>query len=306
MRFSVVLPNTIHVAALTQPWECGLAGSDIAYVARTAEKLGFTRVFIPEHFVIPTSHIELSGNHYFDATTAQAYIAGATSTISIGSMVTILPLHNPVIAAKSIATLDWLSGGRAQVTVGVGWLEEEYDVIGVPFRRRGRLTDEYLAAMFELWHSDTPTYDGEFVRFRDIAFGPKPIHKPHPPIWMGGDADAALRRAARFGDGWAPWQTRPEDFPAKLDYLKSQPGYDGRPFALFFSLASLNIGLEHEINDDPHSQFGQNAQQVIDNCNMLAGLGVTDTWVNPPPVADFSGYLDHLHWVAEEVMPKAS
>lgn|GEM_PF-3901703 len=82
-------------------------------------------------------------------------------------------------------------------------------------------------------------------------------------------------RAARFGDGWAPWQTRPEDFPAKLDYLKSQPGYDGRPFALFFSLASLNIGLEHEINDDPHSQFGQDAQQVIDSCNMLAGLGVT-------------------------------
>jgi len=91
MRFGVVLPNTIHVAALTQPWECGLAGSDIAYVARTAEKLGFTRVFIPEHFVIPTTHSEPSGNHYFDATTAQAYIADATSTISIGSMVTILP-----------------------------------------------------------------------------------------------------------------------------------------------------------------------------------------------------------------------
>ncbi|MGD1253487.1 TIGR03619 family F420-dependent LLM class oxidoreductase [Mycobacterium seoulense] len=305
MRFSVVLPNSVHVAALTQPWERGLAGTDIAHVARTAEKLGFTRVFIPEHFVTPTSHVELSGNHYFDATTAQAYIAGATSTISIGSMVTILPLHNPVIAAKSIATLDWLSGGRAQVTVGVGWLEEEYDAIGVPFRRRGRLTDEYLAAMFEMWHSDTPAYDGEFVRFRDIAFGPKPIHKPHPPIWMGGDAEAVLRRAARFGDGWAPWQTRPEDFPAKLDYLKSQPGYDGRPFALFFSLASLNIGLAHEINDDPHSQFGQNAQQVIDNCNMLAGLGVTDTWVNPPPVVDFSSYLDHLHWVSEEVMPTA-
>jgi len=91
MRFSVVLPNTVQIAALTQPWECGLTGSDIAGVTHTAERLGFTRVFIPEHFVIPTTHSEPSGNHYFDATTAQAYIADATSTISIGSMVTILP-----------------------------------------------------------------------------------------------------------------------------------------------------------------------------------------------------------------------
>ena len=99
-------------------------------------------VFLPEHFFTPTSHVEFSGNHYFDATTAQAFVAGATSTITLGSMVTILPLHNPIVAAKQIATLDWLSGGRAQVTVGVGWLKDEFDAIGVPFNKRGRMTDE--------------------------------------------------------------------------------------------------------------------------------------------------------------------
>jgi probable F420-dependent oxidoreductase len=261
-------------------------------------------VALPEHFLTPTSHLELSGNHYFDATTAQAFVAGATSTIRIGSMVTILPLHNPIVLAKQIATFDWLSGGRAQITVGVGWLKEEYDAIGVPFSKRGRIADECLEAMFELWQSDSPSYDGEFVKFDDVAFGPKPISTPRPPVWMGGDADAVLRRAARFGDGWAPWLTKPDELPAKLDYLRSQPGFDDRPFSVFYSLAVLSIGQEHAIVDDPNAQFGQSAQQVIDNCNMLAERGVTHTWVNPPPVEDFNAYLDHMQWVAEEIIPK--
>jgi probable F420-dependent oxidoreductase len=304
MRFAVYLPNCMHVAAITQSWEHKLTGVEIAGVARRAEQLGYSMVFLPEHFLTPRSHLELSGNHYFDATTAQAFIAGATSTIRIGSMVTILPLHNPVIAAKSIATLDWFSGGRAQVTIGVGWLKEEYDVIGVPFTKRGRMTDEYLAAMFELWSSDSPSFDGEFVKFNDVAFGPKPIQEPRPVVWMGGDADAVLRRAARFGDGWAPWLTKPDELPAKIDYLHSQPGFDDRPFSVFYSLVVLSIGEEHAIVEDPNAQFGQSAQQVIDTCGRLAELGVTDTWVNPPPLDDFTAYLDHMQWVAEEVIPK--
>jgi probable F420-dependent oxidoreductase len=304
MRFTVYLPNCMHVAAITQPWEHDLGGRDIAKVAQRAEDLGYSMVFLPEHFFTPAAHVELSGNHYFDATTAQAFIAGATSTITLGSMVTILPLHNPIIAAKQIATLDWFSGGRAQLTVGVGWLKDEFEAIGVPFNKRGRLTDEYLEAMFELWHSDSPSYDGEFVKFDDIAFGPKPISAPRPTVWMGGDADAVLRRAARFGDGWAPWLTKPDELPAKLDYLRSQPGFDDRPFSVFYSLAVLSIGQEHAIVDDPNAQFGQSAQQVVDNCNMLAERGVTDTWVNPPPLNDFNAYLDHMQWVAEEIIPK--
>jgi probable F420-dependent oxidoreductase len=306
MRFAVNLPNCMHIAAITQPWEHDLTGQDIARVAQTAERLGYSMVFLPEHFLTPTEHVELSGDHYFDATTAQAFLAGATSTIALGSMVTILPLHHPVLAAKSIATLDWFSNGRAQITVGVGWMKEEFEAVGAAFNKRGRMLDEYLAAMFELWHSETPSFDGEFVKFDDVAFGPKPVQKPHPTVWIGGDADAALRRAARFGDGWAPWLTPPDQIPAKLDILRSAPGFDNRPFSVFYSLAMLNIGVEHAINDDPKAQFGQSAEHVIDTCNRLAELGVTDTWVNPPALNNLDQYLDHLQWVAEEVIPKVA
>src|ERR1700743_3997078 len=109
MRFAVNLPNCMHVAAITQPWEHQLTGADIAHVAQRAGKLGYSMVFLPEHFLTPTGHLEFSGDHYFDATTAQAFIAGATSTITIGSMVTLLPLHNPILGAKHIETREWLS-----------------------------------------------------------------------------------------------------------------------------------------------------------------------------------------------------
>lgn len=303
MRFMILLPNCMQVSALSQPWEKTVDGLAIAGVAATAEQLGYSMVVLPEHFLIPTAHRELSGDHYFEATTAQAFIAGATSTITVGSMVTILPLHHPVVLAKAISTLDWFSRGRSLVTFGVGWLKEEYDAMGVPFNLRGRLADEYLEAINELWMSESPCMEGKFVSFGDVAFGPKPARKP--TVWIGGDADATLRRAARFGDGWAPWLTKPADLPARIGYLRSQPGFDDRPFAVSYSLAGLNIGEGHAVVNDPASHIGESAEQIIDSCGRLAELGVTHTWVNPPAVADLEAYVDHMRWVAEEVIPKA-
>ena len=94
------------------------------------------------------------------------------------------------MTAKALATLDWLSSGRITVTFGVGWLEKEFEILGVPFHERGRMGDEYLAAIIELWTKDAPEFEGEYVSFQNVAFEPKPVQKPHLPIWMGGDADA--------------------------------------------------------------------------------------------------------------------
>jgi probable F420-dependent oxidoreductase len=303
VRLHLILPGCMHVAAISQPWEWDMTGADVIAVAQEADRLGFESVLIPEHYLTAAAHLELSGNHYFDASTAQGVIAGATQRITVGSLVTILPLHHPVVLAKSLATLDWLSGGRAAVTFGVGWQVEEFAALGVPFDQRGRMADEYLAAILELWHSDDPCFDGEFVSFKDVAFGPKPIRTPHPPIWLGGDAPAVVRRAARFADGWAPWLTPPAKLPKRIDQLCSSPDFDGRPFSIFYSLAARNVGIEHEVRHEHAGASEAAPQETIDQCAELASLGVTDTWVSPPPLPDQAAYLDHLRWVAERVLP---
>ncbi len=306
MKFGIYLPNAMHMAAITQPWEPSLTGADLVQVARVAEELGYQFVPVPEHFLTPLSHLELSGDHWFDGTTAQAFLAGATTRIKLASMVTVLPLHHPIVVAKALSTLDWISGGRAIVTVGVGWDKEEFDNLGIPFGKRGRMTDEYLAAIFELWESDLPSFAGEFVTFSDVAFGPKPIQQPRPPIWMGGDADAVLRRAARFGDGWAPWLTVPEQLPARLDFLRSQPGFDDRPFEVCYNPDGLVIGEGHEIATDSDGRPVRSAQETIDRCCGWAELGVTVTSLLPPSLPDLEAYLDYLRWCAEEVIPQVA
>src|SRR6185312_5647917 len=248
MKFGFTMPNTVRVKALTQAFEVDVTGPDQVAMARRAEELGYDVIPIPEHFVVPNTHVELSGPHYFHSTVAQAFIAGATQRIRVMSTVTLLPLQHPVILAKALSTADWMSNGRITVTFGVGWDAEEFKILGVPFHERGRMADEYLAAIVELWTSDSPEFDGKYVSFKNIAFEPKPVQKPHLPIWMGGDSDPALRRAARFATGWMPAVTKPEDIPVKLDYIKSQPTFRGGPFEVCYILGTTRMGEGHSVS----------------------------------------------------------
>ncbi len=251
MKFTFPLPHMVEIKAMTQPWERQVNGADQTRMVKRAEALGYDMISVPEHFIIPNTHLELSGGHYFHATVAQAYIAGATSSVRINSCVTILPLHNPVVLAKALSTADWLSSGRMTVTFGVGWLEEEFTLLGANFHERGRIADEYIAAMIALWTEDSPEFEGKYVSFKDVAFAPKPVQKPHVPIWMGGDADAALKRAARFACGWNPFLTKPEDIAARIDFIKSQPSFDGRPFEVAYGLGTSRLGEGHVVTLDP-------------------------------------------------------
>ena len=169
-----------------------------------------------------------------------------------------------MVLAKALSTADWFSGGRITVTFGVGWLEGEFDLLGVPFHERGRMSEEYLEAMVELWTQESPCYEGRYVSFRDVAFEPKPVQKPHLPIWMGGDADAALKRAARFASGWNPFLTKPEDIPARLDFIKSQPTFRGGPFEVAYGMSTSRVGEGHTVIDDPDARAGQSAQAIVD------------------------------------------
>ena len=172
MKFHIFMPGCVHTPPLTQPWELSLTGPDVVRVAQAADELGFESLLIPEHFVVGTHHADTTGTHFLDATTAQAVMAGATTRIKLGSMLTLLPLHNPVVMAKAICTLDWLSGGRAAMTVGLGWQEDEYHTLGVPWSGRGSRMDDYLSAMLELWHSDSLNWIANISRSGTSCLNP--------------------------------------------------------------------------------------------------------------------------------------
>jgi probable F420-dependent oxidoreductase len=304
MKFAFPLPHMVRLKAITQPWEAGVTGADQTSMVKRAEELGYDMVSVPEHFVIPRQHVELSGPHYFHSTAAQGYIAGATRSIRINSCVTILPLHDPIILAKALSTIDWLSSGRITVTFGVGWLEGEFEILKVPFHERGRIGDEYLEAMIELWTQESPSYRGRYVAFDGVAFEPKPVQKPHLPIWIGGDADAALKRAARFATGWFPHLTKPEDIPARIGFIKSQPTFKGGDFEVMYGLGTSRVGEGHVVIDDPHARPGMPAQEIVDRLGWFKELGVTMTSVPIPAVSGVSAFLDHAQWVIEEIKPK--
>jgi len=304
VKFVFNLPHMLRLPAMMQPWEASVTGADQTRMAKCADRCGYDMIAVPEHYVIPTDHVELSGPHYLASTAAQAYLAGATERIRLNSCVTLLPLQHPIVLAKALATADWMSSGRMMVTFGVGWLRREFELLGVPFGERGRIADEYLAAIVELWTSDTPRFEGRYVSFADVAFEPKPLQKPHLPIWIGGDADPALRRAAKYASGWWPFLTRPDEIAERLDFIKSQPSFDGRPFEVMHGMATARVGEGHVARDDPHGHTGMSAAEIVDRLGWLGEQGVTVSSVPLPAVSGVDEYLDHARWVIEEIKPQ--
>ena len=302
MKFAFAMPHLIRLKAIMQPWEASVTGADQTRLARRADELGYDMIATPEHFIIPTEHVELSGPHYFHAAAAQGYFAGATQRIRINSSIAILPLQHPIVTAKALATIDWMSSGRIIATFGVGWLEKEFQILGVPFHERGRMSDEYLAAIIELWTKDSPVFEGKYVSFKNVAFEPKPVQKPHLPIWMGGDSDAALRRTARFASGWWPFLTKPSDIGARIEFIKSQPTWKGGHLEVVYGLATSRVGEGHAVLDDPGP--GMSAQEIVDQLGELSDQGVTMSGVPIPPMPSIDAYLDYAQWVIEEIKPK--
>jgi probable F420-dependent oxidoreductase len=182
-------------------------------VTDEAERLGYESVWLPEHLVLPTrmSRSPHPGEEHppvppttpvFDAFTYLGYLAGRTQHLRLGTHVYNLGLRHPFTSARSVQTLDVLSGGRVEFGIGASWLEEEWRAVGLDFASRGRRVDAAIEVCKRLWTEPEIAHEGEFFRFDAVAFEPKPLQKPWPPILVGGESPAALRRAARAGDGW--------------------------------------------------------------------------------------------------------
>lgn len=207
---------------------------NLGAIARRGEELGYYCLLTGDHIVVPrhihspypyTETGEFPGyasGESMEQLTLLSFLAGQTKTIRLGTSVTIVPHRNPLLAAKALATLDVLSGGRLIVGVGVGWMREEFEALGLPpFEERGAVTDEYIRAFKELWTSDNPNFQGKYCRFSNISFLPKPVQRPHPPIWVGGESRPAMRRSAELGNGWYPIGSNPTYPLAKPEQLRA-------------------------------------------------------------------------------------
>jgi len=174
-------------------------------IALAAEEVGFESVWTGEHVAMPIENNPVPSppeTPFLDSLVSLTRISAVTRRVRLGTGILVLPHHNPVLLAKSLASLDVLSGGRLIAGFGGGYVAAEFAALGVPFEKRGAITDDSLAAIRTLWTETEPVHHGRFADFAGIRFEPKPVQRPHPPIIVGGQAPAALRRAARFGDGW--------------------------------------------------------------------------------------------------------
>ena len=204
------------------------------------EERGFESIWVPEHVVLfddyasaypysPDGKFPGGGDTgLLEPFTALTYLAAVTDRVRLGTAICLVPQRNPVYTAKHVADLDQLSGGRVDFGVGIGWLKEEFDALQVPFERRGARMDEYLQIMRSLWTEETSSFDGSAYKLAPCRLYPKPAQTPHPPIHVGGESTAALRRAATFGQGWFTWNRPPDALAEPLARLDAELADRGR------------------------------------------------------------------------------
>ena len=291
-------------------------------IAEKAEEVGLSYVSIADHVFPPFDERDAypyatdgstpwdgSGN-VLECLTLAAYIAGATHKLRLVTGVMVVPLRNPLVTAKVLASIDVLSEGRLVVGCGVGWERQEFEVLGAPpFNRRGAAADEYLEVFQELWTSDTPAYHGEFVRVSGFPFQPKPVQKPHPPLWIGGESPAAIGRAARLGDGWYPIINNrnhpldtPERYAAGVNMLLVACDRAGRDFdRLELGLVVFNYGVDGARRS--HAFTGSYGN-IVDDLKRYRDIGLDHAMIRLARNASLEQTLSSMEAFADNVMAR--
>jgi probable F420-dependent oxidoreductase len=284
MRVGVNLPNYSDLGTR----------DTISSIADAAEELGYASLWTTDHVLLPTRLPEPYGR-LLESLTTLSYLAARTERIGLATSVLVLPQRDPLLVAKQAATVHHLSGGRLTLGVGVGWLEEEYGYLRADFPRRGRLADEYIAAIRELFDADKPHFDGPSITFDDVLFSPRP--ESPLPIVVGGASKAALRRAATLGDGWHGIRQTPERVRAIADTLRSQPRRPG-----FEISVRAFVQIDGEVDGEPGTALSGGIASVIDQARAFAAAGV-DHLVLEPVSNDRAGFLEQLDVFAREALP---
>jgi len=286
MEYGFYLPNS----------GAGAEPDALANIAKQGDRLGFYCMVMPDHILQPnqvdsTYPYSLTGDilaagqsgdgEWPEQITTLAYLAGVTERIRLVTSVMIIPYRNPILTAKMLSTLDMLSKGRLILGAGVGWMEEEFELLDAPpFAERGAVTNEYLRAFIELWTKDNPKFEGKYVNFSDITFLPKPVQKPYPPIWIGGQSKPAIRRAAQIGDCWHPVGAipaaplEPEELAENLVLLRDYAEKAGR------DPSKIQVSVKAPLYDSgdssgPRRRFSGSPDEVRQDVQTYADVGVT-------------------------------
>jgi probable F420-dependent oxidoreductase len=306
MKFDVAFPGNNHLPT-TPEWTRSLGPPEWKRFATTVDQLGYNAITTSEHFAMPYEEVPRLGPYWTHALSVLAFVAGATERVRLDASVLVLPYHHPLALAKALSTIDVLSGGRLNVSVGVGHAEREFEALGVPFEERGPISDEILEAVAVLWSDDKPSYHGRFFDIEGLAFEPKPVQRPRPPIHVGGNSKPALRRAARY-EGWQP---NPTDFEFHevaplFDYLRDQPDFAGKEdsFELHWLKPPGDVEPPLPFTDASDTARAAYRDQLIEGLEAMAARGVTRTPVPVPPTRSLDELLAYLQWFDEEVVPR--
>ena len=257
--------------------------------AQQAEALGYDSVWAADRLVMPwkiettypyskeSTFIVPPDRPFFDTLTCLAFLAGCTDKIELGMSVMVLPYRHPLHWAKIATTIDQLSTGRLILGIGVGWMEEEFAAMNAPFKERGKISDEQLTLLKQLWSEEHITFHGRYYNVKDIAFLPKPHRKPRVPIWVGGEGKYAQRRAGRFGDAWFPYCVRitPERLRAAFENVREEAKLAGRNPDQIDLACCLPVELTPTHGPQITDYLKGSVQQVADRLQQFIEIGVS-------------------------------
>ena len=272
--------------------------------AKLAEDVGFDSVWVSDHVVVSPTFGYTYGPDFMDPFICLTYAAAETQRVKLGTTVVVVPLRNPIVQAKMLATLDVLSGGRIIFGIGVGWDQEEFKALGIPFQGRGKRTDEYLEIMKVLWAAEKPSFEGSHFSFSDISFEPKPLQRPHIPIWVGGNGAPAHRRAVRLGAAWHPSDMSPGDLGDQYENMGKLARQQGMPVpALTYRMYLRPTDINPQPMTTRQTAIEGSRQELIAYIGQYSHLPI-EHLVFEFVVSNSADLKESIRYLAQEILPE--